>query len=297
MTKPIALILDPDESFQELMRDLLSQRMETVASNSIQDALRKTKEQDFHLIITDINVAGENSLEFIEKIKHRSQDTQIFVIAGSATRQDAIQALRSGAFDFLIKPFTIEDFALVIEKFFSISRNLRKELNLLGNLTEEKRTFILPTNFAIINPFINELIKVIRPFNGIDKKKILVIRLAVYEIIVNAMEHGNLGITYDEKKETLERVVDYQSFLQQRAQEEKYRNRKVTVSYHYIDQKLSFKITDEGDGFDVSKIPSPKDAQNLENLNGRGIFITKVNMDEIHYNEQGNSVELVKYLN
>lgn len=296
MKKPMALIVDSNESFQELMRDLLSQRMDTDSAMSVSETLKKTKEQDYDLIITDINVNGESTLDLVEKIKHRSQDTQIFVITASATLEDAIKALRRGAFDFLIKPFTIEEFALVIEKFFSVSKNIRKELNILGSLTEEKRVFVLPTDFSMINPFINELVKIVRSFNGMDKKKMLVIRLAVYEILVNAMEHGNLAITYDEKKELLERVVDYQSYLQERAQLEEFRDRKVTVSYHYYDQKIAFQITDEGAGFDVSKIPSPKAGENIENLNGRGIFITRVNMDEISYNEKGNSVRLMKTL-
>ena len=57
-----------------------------------------------------------------------------------------------------------------------------------------------------------------------------------------------------------------------------------------------YTITDEGKGFDVSKVPNPHASENLERLNGRGIFISRVNMTQVTYNKKGNSVTLYKEL-
>jgi anti-sigma regulatory factor (Ser/Thr protein kinase) len=137
---------------------------------------------------------------------------------------------------------------------------------------------------------------IISRFAGLDKKTTLTLRLAVYEMLVNAMEHGNLEIDYDMKKNLLEEVIDYQRFLNDRANQEPYRNRKVRVTYQYDRDAISFTITDEGKGFDVSKVPNPHSSENLERLNGRGIFISRVNMTRVTYNEKGNSVTLYKEL-
>lgn len=297
MNKPQTLIVDPDPVVLELLNEILSSKMQLSFAKDINEAMKLCWEQEYTLVISEIAFEdGNNSIEFIEKLKKKTPNTQIIIMSEKATVDIAIAALRAGAMDFLKKPFTIEDIALLIEKFFSITNLRETDYSLLESMTEEKRTFILSTDFSIINPFINELISIISRFRGMTKKTLLVIRLSVYEMLINAMEHGNLEIDYEEKKNLLETVVDYQAYLQERARSERYQKRKVWVSYHYEQNQISFTITDEGKGFDVTKIPSPKDQENMENLNGRGIFISRVNMDSITYNEKGNVVRLAKKL-
>lgn len=55
-------------------------------------------------------------------------------------------------------------------------------------------------------------------------------------------------------------------------------------------------ITDEGGGFDPSRIPDPTHPINLEKAGGRGLFLIRSLMDEVRYNAQGNSVTLVLHL-
>ncbi len=296
MQKPTALIADPDSSLTDILRDLLSQKLQTDVAASVAEATSKCWDKEYDLIITEIDFPGEKALDFIEKVKRKLPNTTIVVLTRSATLENAIAALRLGAIDFLAKPFSIEDIAMIVEKYFSMTANTVPDFNLLSIMNEERRTFLLPTDFFILNPFINELLNIIKRFPGINKKNLLVIRLSIYEMLVNAMEHGNLEIDYDMKKSILEKVDDYQRFLQERAQSEPYNSRKVIFTYHYNNGTLTFQITDEGKGFDVSKIPSPRDRENIDNLNGRGIFITRINMDEIFYNEKGNSVTMIKRL-
>lgn len=69
--------------------------------------------------------------------------------------------------------------------------------------------------------------------------------------------------------------------------------KKVYVNLEVINQKrLIFNIADEGDGFDFNNIPDPTDAQNLEKLTGRGVFIMKKLADQCIFNARGNEVEL-----
>jgi serine/threonine-protein kinase RsbW len=70
-------------------------------------------------------------------------------------------------------------------------------------------------------------------------------------------------------------------------------SKKVTISYKKTDKKLSFTVEDEGDGFDYENIPDPTDPENLHKLNGRGIFLMKNLVDEIHFHEDGKKIELI----
>ena len=174
--------------------------------------------------------------------------------------------------------------------------NKKSDYDLLDTIIEEKRTFELPTDFHLINPFLNELLDMMKRFVPLEKKTMLSIRLSIYEMLVNAMEHGNLEINYEDKKLLLEKIPDYQRYLQERAQAEPYSGRKVWLTYLMQNKSLLITIEDEGKGFDTSSLPSPVADNSLSDLNGRGIFITKVNMDEVNYNEKGNKVTLVKQL-
>lgn len=292
--KPLVLIIDPDAVYLELMRDLLSQQMQVDICNTAEEALEKCKTVEYDLFITEIELPGSNGMQLLQKLKMRVPNSLFVVITRITDLDMAVEAFRLGAIDFIQKPFTVEDIASLIDKYHTLNVEKKADYDLFQTITEEKRTFSLPTDFFLINHFLNEVLRIIKRFPYVNKKLLLSIRLSVYEMLVNGMEHGNLEIDYDEKKKLLEKVVDYQAYLQQRAMEPQYRDRKIWLTYHYYDFKLAFTIVDEGQGFNAAKIPSPTD--NLSGLNGRGIFITRVNMDEIEYNEKGNAVRLVKYL-
>lgn len=59
------------------------------------------------------------------------------------------------------------------------------------------------------------------------------------------------------------------------------------------DLELIARVTDEGPGFDPHRVPDPTSADNIEKAGGRGLFLMRELMDEVHYNERGNQVTLV----
>ena len=296
MKKPIVLIVDPDTSYQSIMKDLLSQKMEVESALNAREALEKCWEQEFNLIISEIELSDMDSSEFIEKIKRKMHNTMIVVITASATLESAVKAVQLGAIDFITKPFSVEQIALLTEKFLSLSANQKTDYNFVEQLQEEKRKFILPTDFSLINPFINDIMDMINRLVNLDRKSLLSIRLSLYEMIMNAMEHGNLEIDYHEKKDLLDRIIDYHKYLLERASSPPFSERKVLVTYHYKKDNLRFEIEDEGRGFKPDQIPVVDNASTMSNLSGRGIFITKLNVDSIEYNDKGNKVVLLKRL-
>jgi len=129
----------------------------------------------------------------------------------------------------------------------------------------------------------------------IDNHKVHLIYIAMREIIINAIEHGNLNITFEEKSKAMEenRYID---FIAKRQQNDKYKNRVVYIDYSLNAERVCYKVTDSGDGFDYNEVLN----KNFETLNndmiehGRGIKIATEVFDEVKYNDVGNSVELIK---
>lgn len=121
------------------------------------------------------------------------------------------------------------------------------------------------------------------------------LRICLREMIINAIEHGNLAITSDEKSRELT-TGDYRTLIRSRQNDERYRNRSVVVEYALNAERIVFRITDQGAGFDVAKMEKrTAEEVNAENMfHGRGILLTRGVFDEVMYNRRGNQVVLVK---
>jgi PAS domain S-box-containing protein len=131
----------------------------------------------------------------------------------------------------------------------------------------------------------------------IDSGEVSALRISLREMIINAIEHGNLGISFDEKTEAQARD-GYYELVELRKNDPRYGNRRVKIEYLIDDRKVSYKITDEGSGFDTSKYDagSAENANSLMLEHGRGIAMTRNAFDVVLYNEKGNQVLLVKNL-
>ena len=118
--------------------------------------------------------------------------------------------------------------------------------------------------------------------------------VCVREIVINAIEHGNLEITFEEKTKA-QRDRTYFEFLQKRKDAPKYKDRRVQVEYSITPQRALFRITDQGEGFNhqefLEKVayPSPEILEH-----GRGLFMTLAAFDRVVYNDRGNQVTLEK---
>ncbi|MBN1598469.1 MAG: ATP-binding protein [Bacteroidales bacterium] len=69
-------------------------------------------------------------------------------------------------------------------------------------------------------------------------------------------------------------------------------NKDVTISFRLKEKKLMIKVDDEGNGFDYKNIPDPTAPENIENVNGRGIFLMEKLSDNINFSRNGATVEL-----
>lgn len=129
----------------------------------------------------------------------------------------------------------------------------------------------------------------------IGKRDKNMLRIAVREIIINAIEHGNLAISFEEK--TREMTGDnYFQYLNERQKDPRFRDRTVHVDYIVENDRVTYTIADEGEGFDYRKfLHGDFDVNDSMLAHGRGITLAKNIFDEIGFNESGNSVSLVKY--
>ncbi|MEQ8350658.1 MAG: 7TM diverse intracellular signaling domain-containing protein [Leptospiraceae bacterium] len=129
-----------------------------------------------------------------------------------------------------------------------------------------------------------------------DAEVQMTVRTSLREIIINAIEHGNLEITFDEKTKALEEG-SYLSLIEERRENPEYKSRKIFLEYSINEDRVAFRVTDEGKGFDHRKMLKTDEKKLNEDFmaHGRGIMMTVSAFDIVRYNEKGNRVALVKY--
>lgn len=129
-------------------------------------------------------------------------------------------------------------------------------------------------------------------------RKVANLALCLNELIMNAIEHGNLGISFSRKQFLVEQG-GYELHLQKLSTEEKNINKKIRVGVkRYFDEIAGhytlIRITDEGEGFDSSQVfKNLNFSDDMIRYHGRGIAMSQLMTDGIFYNKNGNSVTIL----
>jgi serine/threonine-protein kinase RsbW len=126
-----------------------------------------------------------------------------------------------------------------------------------------------PSKVAAIPPFTKQLMRFILKFRSADGTE-ADIEMALHEALANAVMHGN---------------------------GENSRNRVYVTCRCYMDGEVAITVRDEGKGFDSSTVPDPTFLENLLLTHGRGIYLMKTLMDEVHFEESGSVVMMRKKSN
>lgn len=123
-TKTSILILDDEPIVSKRLKPSLEKKgYEVEAFTVSMEALKRTQERDFDIVITDLKMEGLDGMEFLTEVKKKSPKTEVIVITGFATMETAKESFNKGIFDFLAKPFKLGEIAEVIIRAEAKSRN------------------------------------------------------------------------------------------------------------------------------------------------------------------------------
>jgi hypothetical protein len=126
--------------------------------------------------------------------------------------------------------------------------------------------------------------------NRIDAGGRMGVNLALTEMLINAIEHGNCGITYEEKNAWLEEGNTMRSLIVARCRDPQVAARRVLFEYTIAPERSTFLVADEGEGFDWRHVADGREEDALQRLHGRGITLTRQYTQNLRYTEKGNAV-------
>ncbi len=104
------LIVDDEEEFVKPLKERLELReMDVSTATSGEEALEKIKQLNYDVIILDIVMPGMDGIDALEMIKRDKPLTEVIMLTGHATVESAIEGMKQGAFDYLMKPTKTDD--------------------------------------------------------------------------------------------------------------------------------------------------------------------------------------------
>ena len=110
------LVVDDERSMRDFLKILLQKEgYAVVTAHNGENALECLAGQEFDLIISDIRMPGMGGLELLGAVKEQNPDLPVIMITAFASPDDAVQAMKNGAFDYISKPFNVDEIKSVIE--------------------------------------------------------------------------------------------------------------------------------------------------------------------------------------
>ena len=139
------MIADDEKNIRELLRDELSPLVSHVVEvQNGSKALELLEKEEFDVLLLDMNMPGLDGIDVLKSIKSQEIPTEVIILTAHATVMTAVEAMKLGAYDYLMKPFKIIELAPVIEKAYE-KKKLRNENLLLKTQVKrqwETRTLI-----------------------------------------------------------------------------------------------------------------------------------------------------------
>lgn len=113
---PTILIVDDDDAIRATLYDLLSEDYVCQTAETAEEALARLNADSYDLVLTDISMPGLSGLELLGHIRQRFVNTPVIIISGIGDQEHAQGLIKLGAFDFLLKPFKLEDVERSVER-------------------------------------------------------------------------------------------------------------------------------------------------------------------------------------
>lgn len=103
------------------------------------EAINEIENEQFDIAIVDVNLPDSDGIDVLRKIKQKSTDTEVVVISGFASLDSAVEAVRAGAYDYIIKPFNVESITEVVRKGLEKRKQVIETRQQLTELEEKNR--------------------------------------------------------------------------------------------------------------------------------------------------------------
>ena len=123
------LLVDDEKDFIESLAERLELRdFDVKTALNGEEAIKLVSENEFDVIILDVKMPGKSGTETLKEIKNINQLSQVIMLTGHATVESAIQGMKLGAYDYIMKPTDTEELIKLINKAYKIVEEHRERI-------------------------------------------------------------------------------------------------------------------------------------------------------------------------
>jgi len=213
----------------------------------------------------------------------------IIAIHNAPNEKDLLEELRDANIIAVLKA---RDFAAGFPRLLRIIRQNKQILFQRGIqqhlLKDISGSLVMENDPLDVTTYTNLITNYLYNANLIGRDEKEKLHVALLELLINAIEHGNCKISYDEKSACLEKGGDIMSLIREKNKNPAIKAKKVYLSYTIAPEKSHFTIRDEGEGFDWRGRLAAKNAEPC--LHGMGLKMANLYVRGLVYNDRGNEV-------
>ncbi|MDA8746321.1 response regulator [Rubripirellula amarantea] len=259
-------------------------------------ALEYLESHPIELVVTDLDMPEMNGLDLVRNMQLNFEHIPAVLVTAKGSEELASRALQQGAAGYVPKNHLSTLLNDTIVDVLGVFRTDTSFSKLISTLTENTFKFDMPNDASLISPLIGLLMQVASGMEVASGTELVRLGTAVEHAIVNAMFRGNLelgpsvtpshrAIVYDDATSDL---------IERRKVSEPYAGRRVYVEATATKTHIRFLVRDDGNGFDIAKVPRRDECQKLDTESGRGLVLMQCFTDELNFNITGNEVEMIK---
>lgn len=287
------LVVDDSPIDRRLASSLLTKAGYTTSlAENGQAALAALATERADLVLTDLQMPEMDGLTLVDEVRKRHANVPVILMTAHGSEDLAVRALQHGAASYVPKRDLARSLAETVKSVLSI-RSAPADAPPDSSPTMEITRWELGNDLAEITPVVSLLEMRLARF-AIDDTSRIQVSVALREAIVNAMLHGNLELASSLKEEDPDA---HDKLASERRAQDPYKGRKVRVTVTETNDAVSYMVSDDGAGFDLTSVRDPLDLENLERTSGRGLFLIRTFMDEVKHTNGGKTITMVKRRN
>ncbi len=157
MRKRNILIVEDEVKMRRILEVNLRERYNVLLANNGDEALSIIKGNEVNLILTDLKMPGKDGISLLHDVKDFAPDIPVILITAYGTIESAVQAMKEGAYDYILKPLKIDEIEVAVEKALSHARLIDEN----RSLREELKTSYGFDNIISVNPNMLKILELV----------------------------------------------------------------------------------------------------------------------------------------
>ncbi len=132
------LVLDDEEMIRDLLQETFQKRgYEVDVAVNGKESLRKLEKASYNLLITDLRLPDISGMEILSEVRKKYPEMGVIMITAYGSIRNAVNAMKEGAFDYIAKPFNLDEMEMVVEKFFKYQSLIDENIYLRSELDKK----------------------------------------------------------------------------------------------------------------------------------------------------------------